>query len=46
MFEEELSGVIFEKKEKKVPHMKKKSLEQQIEKFKGWEVEFKKRGCL
>ncbi|MBA6396952.1 site-specific integrase [Colwellia sp. BRX10-4] len=46
MFEEELLGVIFEKKEKKVPYMNKKSLEKQIEKFKGWEVEFKKRGCL
>ncbi|TWX65511.1 site-specific integrase [Colwellia demingiae] len=46
MFEEELSGVKFDKKEKKVRHINKKSLDQQIEKYKGWEAEFKKRGCI
>lgn len=46
MFEEELSGVKFDKKEKKVRHINKKSLEQQIEKYKGWESEYKKRGCI
>lgn len=46
MFEEELSGVKFEKKEKKVRHINKKSLDKQIEKYKGWEAEYKKRGCI
>jgi integrase len=46
MFEEELSGVKFEKKEKKVRHINKQSLNKQIEKYKGWEAEFKKRGCI
>jgi integrase len=46
MFEEELSGVKLDKKEKKVRHINKKSLEQQIEKYKGWEVEYRKRGCI
>ena len=46
MFEEELSGVKFEKKEKRVRHINKKSLDKQIEKYKGWEAEYKKRGCI
>jgi integrase len=46
MFEEELSGVKFEKKEKKVRHMNKQALDEQIEKYKGWEAEFKSRGCI
>lgn len=46
MFEEELSGVRFEQKEKKVRHINKATLDKQIEKYKGWEAEFKKRGCI
>ncbi|ARD43796.1 site-specific integrase [Colwellia sp. PAMC 21821] len=46
MFEEELSGVKFKKEDKKVRHMNKKSLDKQIEQFKGWEAEYKKRGCI
>jgi hypothetical protein len=46
MFEEELSGVKFEKKEKKGRHINKKSLDIQIEKYKGWEAEYKSRGCI
>ena len=46
MFEDELSGIKFEKKNKKSHHMNKKSQDKQIEKYKGWELEYKKRGCI
>jgi len=46
MFEEERYGVKFEKKVKKLRHMNKQSLNKQIEKYKGWEAEYKKRGYI
>jgi len=46
MFEEELSGVKFEKKDKKTKPIKKKAQDKLTEMFKGWESEYKKRGCL
>jgi len=46
MFEEELSGVKFEKKKKKTKSINKKSQDKLTEMFKGWELEYKKRGCI
>lgn len=46
MFEEELSGVKFEKKVKKEKLPTKKLLTTIENRFKSWEAEFKKRGCI
>lgn len=46
MFEEELSGVKFEEKPKKDKPLSKKALDRQINKFKDWELEYQRRGCL
>ncbi|MFD2165162.1 tyrosine-type recombinase/integrase [Thalassotalea euphylliae] len=46
MFEEELSGVKFEKKIKKEKPPSKKLLAALENRFKSWEAEFKNRGCI
>ncbi|MDO6447165.1 site-specific integrase [Colwellia sp. 1_MG-2023] len=46
MFEEELSGVKFKKQPKKEKPMTEKALEIIENRFKSWEAEYKKRGCI
>jgi integrase len=46
MFEEELSGVKFKKQPKKEKPMTDKSLAIIENRFKSWEAEYKKRGCI
>lgn len=46
MFEEELSGVKFKEKAKTEKPMTEKALEIIENRFKNWEAEYKKRGCI
>ena len=46
MFEEELSGVKFQDRPKKEKAMTEKALAIIANRFKSWEAEYKKRGCI